>query len=88
MVSIARKYLGSGMDMLDLIQEGNLGLLHAADLFDYSLGYKFSTYATWWIRQAITRGIANQSRVIRLPVHFHEQAYQSSPSAEKAFRET
>ena len=72
-VSIARKYLGSGMDMLDLIQEGNLGLLHAADLFDYSLGYKFSTYATWWIRQAITRGIANQSRVIRLPVHFHDR---------------
>jgi RNA polymerase primary sigma factor len=72
-VSIARKYLGSGMDMLDLIQEGNLGLLHAADLFDYSLGYKFSTYATWWIRQAITRGIANQSRTIRLPVHFHDK---------------
>ena len=72
-VSIARKYLGSGMDMLDLIQEGNLGLLHAADLFDYSLGYKFSTYATWWIRQAITRGIANQSRVIRLPVYFRER---------------
>lgn len=72
-VSIARKYLGSGMDMLDLIQEGNLGLLHAADLFDYSLGYKFSTYATWWIRQAVTRGIANQSRMIRLPVHFHDR---------------
>jgi RNA polymerase sigma factor (sigma-70 family) len=72
-VSIARKYIGSGMDVLDLIQEGNLGLLHAADLFDYSLGYKFSTYATWWIRQAITRGIANQSRLIRLPVHFHDR---------------
>jgi RNA polymerase primary sigma factor len=72
-VSIARKYAGSGMDVLDLIQEGNLGLLHAADLFDYRLGYKFSTYATWWIRQAVTRGIANQSRLIRLPVHFHER---------------
>ncbi|MGH3220078.1 MAG: sigma-70 family RNA polymerase sigma factor [Streptosporangiaceae bacterium] len=72
-VSIARKYVGSGMDLLDLIQEGNLGLLHAADLFDYSLGYKFSTYATWWIRQAITRCIANQSRTIRLPVHFHDR---------------
>jgi RNA polymerase sigma factor (sigma-70 family) len=74
-VSIARlrRYAHCGMDFLDLIQEGNLGLLRAADKFDYSLGYKFSTYATWWIRQSIERGIADGSRLIRLPVHFHEK---------------
>ena len=74
-VSIARlrRYTQSGMDLLDLIQEGNLGLLRAADKFDYSLGYKFSTYATWWIRQGIERGIGDRSRLIRLPVHFHEK---------------
>lgn len=73
-VAVARRYPRSGLPLLDLIQEGNAGLVRAVEKFDYAKGFKFSTYATWWIRQAITRSIADQSRTIRLPVHLVEEA--------------
>ncbi|MCK4315873.1 MAG: sigma-70 family RNA polymerase sigma factor, partial [Anaerolineae bacterium] len=72
-ISVAKKYIGRGVPFLDLIQEGNIGLIRAANKFNYHLGHKFSTYATWWIRQAVTRAIADQSRTIRVPVHMGDQ---------------
>ena len=86
-VSIAKRHVGKGMYFLDLIQEGNLGLIKAVEKFDYSKGYKFSTYATWWIRQAITRAIADQARTIRIPVHMVETIHKVSRTTRQLLQE-
>jgi len=86
-VSIAKRHVGKGMYFLDLIQEGNLGLMKAVEKFDYQKGYKFSTYATWWIRQAITRAIADQARTIRIPVHMVETIHKVSRTARQLLQE-
>ena len=86
-VSIAKRHVGKGMYFLDLIQEGNLGLIKAVEKFDHSKGYKFSTYATWWIRQAITRAIADQARTIRIPVHMVETIHKVSRYSRQMLQE-
>ena len=87
-ISIARRYTNRGLEFLDLIQEGNIGLMKAVDRFEYRRGYKFSTYATWWIRQAITRSIADQARTIRIPVHMIETINKMNRISRQIFQET